>query len=421
MKGGTKMSPFVLTKTSMKLIRSIILLAASCLAAVSCSEKPKYVFLFIGDGMGFAHVAAAQSYKAFSETGEFGSKPLSFTEFPVLGWATSFSASNPITCSSAAGTALSTGYKTNNGMLGIGPDSTKLTSISYKIHDAGYKVGIMSSVNVDHATPAAFYAHSAARSDYYSIGQELCATGFEFFGGGGFISEKQVKRHEGEMKSVYDITEENGYVIACGLDEFQEKKCDKIVLLQENDKKDNILSYAINRKEGDLALSDIVASAIEVLDNEKGFFMMAEGGLIDWTAHGQDLAGTIFEVLDLSDAVEVAVNFYKKHPKQTLIVVTADHETGGLALARGKGYKFDLSVIDGVKGGSTEKDVNNYMDDKVAVDSINVAANIGWTTTSHSGIPVPVFAIGAGSKEFSGQMDNTDIPKKICALMGVEF
>ena len=175
------------------------------------------------------------------------------------------------------------------------------------------------------------------------------------------------------------------------------------------------------RVEGDLTLPQVVESAIEFLNNEKGFFLMVEGGKIDWAAHSNDLAGTIFETLDFDAAIAIAYEFYKQHPDETLIVVTADHETGGVTLGRGKGYVYDLSVVDKVAGTAVEgSDVSNYMSG-VSKDSLSIVAQIGWTTTSHTGGAIPVFAIGAGSEMFAGRQDNTDLPKKICKAMGVEF
>lgn len=413
-----------------KSIISIFVAIFSVMSFTSCQtsqveQEAKYVFYFIGDGMGFSHVAAAEYYSAFKEDGRIGNTSLSFTKFPVLGMASSYSASNVITCSSAAGTALSTGFKTNNGFLGVAPDSSKLESIAYKIHDAGIPVGIMSTVSLDHATPGAFYANSAARSDYYSIALQLADSDFEFFGGGGFINPKGKK---GDKKSAYDVIAEDGYVIASGVEDFKAKKskADKMLLLQKEGVESHELPYAIDRKEGDMTLADLVSSAIEFLEGEEGFFMMAEAGRIDWAAHSNDGKGTILEVLDLAQAVEVAYQFYLKHPEQTLIVVTADHETGGIALGREKGYNMYFNKLESQ---STSKDntvsANSYEagtgKGKEEIDQLNSDARIGWTTSSHTAGNVPVFAIGAGSELFAGKMNNTDIPRRICSAMGVEF
>lgn len=404
--------------------RILPLLLATLFVFSSCcrtsEKKAKYVFYFIGDGMGFSHIALAEAYNA-AKDGKIGSEPLCFTQFPVMGMATSYSASNMITCSSAAGTALSTGFKTNNGMLGVAPDTTELESIAYKIHDAGYKVGIMTSVTIDHATPGAFYANSAARSDYYAIAAQLPESGFEFFGGGGF---QGLKKEDGR-KPIYEIVAENGYEVAFGKEEYEAKKdsAEKIIYFQNKERAAEVLPYAFLRGEGDISLADVVTEAIEFLDNDKGFFIMAEGGQIDWAAHANDITNTIHEIIDFDEAIQVAYEFYLKHPDETLIVVTADHETGGVTLGRTKGYTFDLSLVPekalSAKTDS-EKNVENYMQQYPA-DSLSKAAKIGWTTSSHTGGAIPVFAIGAGSSRFAGRANNTDIPKRIISAMGIDW
>ena len=409
-----------------KFFNKLLLVAAVAIMAVSCTgeKQAKYVFYFIGDGMGFSHISLTEGYKA-TEEGKIGNEPLCFSQFPVMGMATSYSANKYITCSSAAGTALATGSKTNNGMLGTAPDSSNLTAISYKIHNAGFPVGITTSVTIDHATPGSFYANSTARSDYYSIGEQLASSGFEFFGGGGFYGAKDKREAE---KSLYDLAAENGYSIAYGVDEYAKAKesakaadgSQKMILFQKMEKRNNDLPYVLEREEGDLELPQVVGKAIDFLDNSKGFFLMVEGGKIDWAAHSNDLAGTIFEMLDFDQAIAVAYEFYKKHPDETLIVVTADHETGGVTLGRTKGYAYDLSIVKNADQKAGDSDVSNYMDG-ISKDSLSVVAKIGWTTTSHTGGAVPVFAVGAGSQMFAGRQDNTDIPKKICKAMGVEF
>ena len=408
-------------KKTIYTIIALVLISLTTACNSSNEKKAKYVFYFIGDGMGFTHVALAEAYKSLTEDGtQVGSKGLTFTSFPVLGMATTYSANMPITCSSAAGTALSTGFKTNNGMLGVAPDSSALESISYKFHKAGKKVGIMTSVTIDHATPGAFYAHSASRNDYYSIACELGKTGFEFFGGGSFYTPIP---NGDSSKSAYILTENDGYTFAYGLDQFNEKKgtTDKIILMQREGRSGN-LPYSFSRKDKELTLRQVVSAAVEFLDNKDGFFIMAEGGMIDWAAHANDAANTIFEVLDMDSAIEVAYEFYKKHPEETLIVVAADHETGGVTLGRGKGYTFDLSVIRDQAKKVHDLNVDNYMsDENLSVNEVSEAANIGWTTTSHTGGAIPVFSIGAGSEKFAGRMNNTDIPRRICEAAGVQF
>lgn len=406
----------------MKKIFTILSCVALLFAVVSCAPKEKhakYVFYFIGDGMGATHVAASEAYLA-QKRGAIDLDPLCFTQFPVMGQAISCSANSIITDSSAAGTALSTGEKTNNGMLCIAPDSvTILTPISYKIHDAGYSVGVMSNTPINHATPASFFGHNVKRGNYYEIGSEIPGTGFEFFGGGGLYHPNG--RNKDKEHNLYDMIAEGGYTIAYGYDDFQAKKDSDHIVLVQADGSEDICPYALGRPEGALTLPQIVDAAITVLErNPKGFFLMAEGGLIDWTAHSNDLAGTIFEVLDFDQAIAVALDFYDRHPDETLIVVTADHETGGISLG-GKGYTYDLTVIDKIKESTTTTDLEKYMNDQQMKTDINTEARIGWTTGSHTGGPVPVWAKGVGSERFAARQDNTDIPRKICAAMGVQF
>lgn len=391
---------------------------------VKSAPKAKYVFFFIGDGMGFAHVALTEAYLATEHGNVPGSDPLCFTQFPVMGMATTYSYSNMITCSSAAATALATGHKTRNNIVGMGPDSTNLRQFTYFLHDAGVKIGIMTTVTIDHATPAGFYAHSADRDGYYDIAMQLPKSGFDFFGGGGFdgVNNKKISNAK---KNIYDNVAKCGYTVAYGVDDYKSKKAagaKKMILFQPDTSRVNdILPYVMERKPQDLTLKQVVESAIDFLykPNDKGFFMMCEGGKIDWAAHDNDMAGVITETMDMDEAIKVAFKFYKKHPKETLIIVTADHETGGLTLGRTKGYTFDLSGVDvTLKKVQNDKiTVDNYLKQE-PVDSLSKAANIGWTTSSHTGGAVPVFAVGACSQMFSGRQNNTDLPKKIYMAMG---
>lgn len=414
----------IFSRVSMCIAVAILIsLSSFAQADKHCKEqKPaKYVFLFIGDGMGFSHVALTEAYKA-AKLGKIGSEPLLFTQFPVLGMATTYSASNMITCSSAAATALASGYKTVNNVVGVYPDSTNVRQISYKLKELGYSIGIMTTVTIDHATPAGFYGHSVNRSGYYDLSMQLPLSDFDFFGGGGFGGVK-AKGVEGAEKKIYDNVAEHGYTVAYGVEDYKAKKdgAEKMILFQEGEKKDQILPYVIGRGEKDLTLKQVVASAIDFIykPDMKGFFMMCEGGKIDWCAHNNDVAGTITETIDMDEAVAVAYEFYKQHPDETLIVVTADHETGGLTLGRTKGYTFDLSGIDASISQVTDNKitVENYMQQE-PLDSVSKACKIGWTTTSHTGGAVPVFAVGAQSGLFAGRINNIDIPKRIMKAMG---
>ena len=201
-------------------------------------------------------------------------------------------------------------------------------------------MGIATSVGIDHATPGAFYAHQPDRNMYYEISLDLAKTGFDFYAGSGFNCR--------DTQKIFAAIEQAGYTIARGTDEYKEK-CDdaqKMLLIQEEGYLPFSLPYAIDRKEGDLTLAQITESAIDFLteDNRKGFFLMVEGGKIDWACHDNDPATVVNEVIDFDNAIKVAYEFYQKHPKETLIVVTADHETGGLGLGNSD-YTLNLKAL----------------------------------------------------------------------------
>lgn len=458
-----------------------VLLFALLTAGMVHAQQAKYVFYFIGDGMGVNQVNGTEMYLAEQE-GRIGVKPLLFTTFPVASFATTFSATNSVTDSSAAGTALATGGKTYNGAIGMDDDKNVLQSVAEKAKKAGKKVGVTTSVSVDHATPAAFYAHQPNRNMYYEIALDLPKAGFDFYAGGGFLKPTTTADKQ-EAPSIFPIFEEAGYTIARGLDEYKVKasQANKMVLIQKEGAEPSCLPYAIDREEGDMSLAEITESAISFLTkgNSKGFFLMVEGGKIDWACHGNDPATAFEEVIDMDNAVKVAYEFYKKHPKETLIVVTADHETGGLGLGTAKyelqlkslkhqRYSQDLlsraitdlrkmrKVINweemkeflGEKMGFWKEVPVTWEQEKMLRDAyeesfvkkhvifeeslyakteplavaakkvMSEVAMVGWTSGNHTAGYVPVFAVGAGSKLFVGKMDNTEIPEKIAKAAG---
>ena len=454
------------------------MLFAALLCATVCFGEIKYIFYMIGDGMGPNQVLAAEMYQA-ELNGKIGRVPLTMTSFPYTGFATTYSASNGITDSAAAGTALATGNKTNNGCLGVDKDSADVASIAEELHNAGWPVGIMTSVAIDHATPGAFYAHVDKRSKYYQVGQQLAQTDYDFFGGAGF--HKPVNTDNASDLNLYDLCEQNGYTFAYGYDDAQEKleSTKKLILIQEQDgidrtKASDCLPYAIDRHDGDLTLPQITETAIRFLEQRGQFFMMIEGGKIDYAGHSRDGATNIQEVLDFDKAIEEVYRFYLDHPDETLIVVTADHETGGMALGNskyvlnlqllrhqkcsswelnetlkalyakfGKSTKWEqvkallqnkLGFYDTVeitdkdeaklkaaykqmlKGkGKTEKTLYNDISELggMAIAMLNKKAKLGWTSYAHTAADVPVFAIGVGAEKFTGWYDNTLIMKKI--------
>ena len=451
------------------------------------AQQAKYVFYFIGDGMGVNQVLGTEMYRGELE-GKIGVTPLLFTQFPYATIATTFSATNGVTDSAAAGTALATGNKTKNGALGVKKDlETKVNSVASWAKNKGCRVGVTTSVSVDHATPAAFYAHDPSRGSYYKIGTDLYKAGFDFYAGSDFIDPNNKGNKDGNSENLYTMAEKNGYTIARGYKDYLKKckKADKMILFQSekaSEKDRTAIPYAIDRTKDDLTLADITRSAINFLskDLSKGFFLMIEGGKIDWACHSNDAATAFHEVADMDEAVKVAYEFYSQHPDETLIVVTADHETGGFVLGTGA-YKLNLQVLknqkvsesgftrilnelrkkynnnvswekvqqalkenfgfwdkvklnekqeerllakynDTFKGKEAKLEKSEYaQDEPLAAEAkriIDEIALVGWTSGGHSAGYVPVFAIGAGADLFQGRIDNTEIPIKIAKAAG---
>jgi len=451
--------------------RLSFVLLFSCIALLSMAQA-KYVFFFIGDGMGPHQVLSTEMYLAELE-GKIGRKSLLMTTFPYSGQVATFSANSGITDSAASGTCLASGKKTNNGMIGQTPDGTPAISVAARLKEQGWGVGIMTSVTIDHATPSSHYAHTPSRNNYYIIGTQLAESGFDFFGGSGF--DQPQDKNNPAAPNLYDLCEQKGYVLAGGYADAKAKiGAQKMLLvpaeyLTDRSRHAGALPYAIDRKEGDLSLPEIVEVAIAQLSTHDQFFMMAEGGKIDYASHANDGGTVLREVLDFDNAIRVAYDFYMQHPDETLIVVTADHETGGMALGNSD-YTLNLKVLaeqkcssdllsdqlsalqkeagkhltweqvkeviskntglytvveiskeedqllqaafeqmmqhQGVEK-SLYKDINALASKALAL--LNQKSRLGWTSKGHTASAVPVFAIGVGAERFTGWHDNSEI------------
>lgn len=370
-------------------------------------EKAKYIFLFIGDGMGATHVAAAESYLSYLQ-GKFGGAMLTMTQFPYYGTATSYSADANVTDSSAAGTAIACGVKTYNGGLGVDAEGNEARSLAFDLKDEGYQIGIISTVPINHATPGSFYASSKSRDDYYGISKQIADSGFEFFAGSGFIDF----RGKGNKETATDeYLEDKGYSVSYGIEEFRTEAegKDKVVFCQESNREESAGNYVSSGKiAADATLGQMLQLGLEFIDDEDPFFFMCEGGKIDWTAHANKTMPMIMDIIEFDDAIATAYEFYRKHPKETLIIVTADHETGGISIGSGPDVvKWDLLIEQWEKDGKQNElgwEENS---------ELNRKASIGWTTGSHTGGPVPVYSVGKGAEKFSGRMDNTEFKVKI--------
>ena len=472
---------------------------ALCAVPTAAAEggTPKYVFLFIGDGMTYSQFQLAASYQgANADTDDGildGDVALNFMSFDTLGNATTYDSSSFCPDSASTATSIASGFKTYSGVINM--DETKtvpFTTIAEQLRDnTDMKIGVVSSVNLNHATPAAFYAHQASRNNYYEIGLEMVESGFEYFAGGGL---KKITGNDKDKTSLYDLAEAAGYKVTYTQADAEAVTAadGKVILIDEHLADSDAMDYDMDRENGEWALADYVAKGIEVLDNDTGFFMMCEGGKIDWACHANDAGATVTDTLAMADAVQVAVDFAAQHPAETLILVTGDHETGGLTIGfAGTDYdtyldtlanqtisyaQFDEQYVNGYKENGTSfedamKDVEKLfglkltgeendrlvlteyetqrlrtaydliMSDYDAGDFtqeqyvlyggynpfsvtvthiLNNKAGVDFTSYSHTGLPVAVFADGNGAENFGGYYDNTDIYNKLASLLDVQ-
>lgn len=459
----------------MKIISRAVsaIIAAAFTFSAWADNTPKYIFYFIGDGMGMGHVLAAQTYNRMVLG---NADPLLMMQFPVAGVATTYSASSPVTDSAAAGTALSTGYKTNNGMLGVSPDTAAVTSIAKTLHDAGFGIGIVTSVAPDDATPGAFYAHVPHRSMFYEIGRQAAESGYEFIAGAGLRGTKDKK---GNPNDLTDYLRSHGVDIVRGAEAAAASPSRRVLMLNTDSLPDHLneIGYTIDSitEPGNLNLPLITRTALNHLQRVSpgAFFMMVEGGNIDHAGHGNDGGTAIKEILNFNEAIAVAYEFLQQHPDETLIVITADHDTGGMAVGNAfTGYNAFLHYIDAQRISKdrfaeecramlrsrrnytwddmrdllTEKfgfwtvlplndrqteslrqkyektfELRNSEDQRTLYNTfneftvevfrvLNDIAGIGWVDTNHTGNYVPVYAAGQGAANFAGIHDNTQLP-----------
>ena len=371
----------------------------------------------------------------------------------MLGLVTTYAKDRYITDSAAAGTALATGNKTSVETIAMDAARKKpFISIAKMAKQKGLKVGIISTANINDATPAVFYANQPERSMHKEISADLVKSGFDLFGGG-YTQKADVKLDLKKAGYIYaDTKKDIGNVKPGG----------KYMLTCPNIEDDMSCRFAIDQKSDDINLADLTKKGTELLDNPNGFFMMIEGGKIDWALHANDAATALKEIIDFDGAISKAIEFYNEHPEETLIVVIADHETGGF----GQGsyemkYDSDFKKLDiqklssaalekEVKNSKNYSEVREYIKKNFGVwrkggfelspkeekkleeiyakkdpreyantltRIINPKVGINWTTASHTGMPVAVFAKGNGQEMFRGYIDNTDVAKNIIKMM----
>lgn len=460
-----------------------LLLTALIAVSAMAQGQVKYVFYFIGDGMGVNQINVTETYLAALK-GKIGFEPILMSSFPVVGLVNTYSATNGVTDSAAGGTALACGKKTKNGAIGVLEDlKTPCTSIAQWAKNAGKAVGIATTVAITHATPASFYGHQPSRNMYFEIGQDLCKSGFDFFAGSDF---HRPNTKEGEP-SLREQAKAAGYTILTGgYKEYEKKgrKADKLIMLQSDEQNEKLgsdhLPYALDQTKDDLTLEQICRAGINYLMSKgtDGFFFQLEGGMIDYACHRNDIGNAINEVLDMDKAVKVAYEFYQQHPDETIIVISADHETGGLVMGKGpyelhtdllrfqhksidelkwilneqykkapkkftkeaveKQLKQLMGLWDNIKlkDEQTERltrrwseiekamadgeKVNDRINDlcETAKHVISEQALISWASGGHSNGYVPVYAIGPGTEVFQGRIDNIEIAPAMAKIAG---
>ena len=481
--------------------------------APTAAPKPvaKYMFVFIGDGMAAAQRNSAELYLAAtkSATARPEETRLLMNTFPAQGMNTTYDLTSVIPDSASTGTAIASGYKTASGVVGMDPaGKVSYETIAEYAKKQGWKVGVVSSVSLDHATPAAFYAHQSSRSKYYEIANDMINSNFDYFEGGGLLQPKGAK---GDQTEVLDTAKTKGYAVVKTRADFDKltPASGKVIAINEKLQDSNAIEYDMDRAQGTLSLTDFTRKGIELLDNPKGFFLMVEGGKIDWSCHANDAAASIRDTLALDTAIAEAYKFYQARPKETLIIVTGDHETGGMTIgfagtqysaffdriqnqkmsyvafndklaefkkAKGPEAKFadivpliqdafglivmskeDRAAL--VEKAKTDKDaakklgmVLSDVELKTVQDAfaetikdaklratdeytyllyggyepltvklttiLNQKAGIGWTSYSHTGVPVQTSAVGVNAETFNGYYDQPDIYKKMMVIAG---
>jgi alkaline phosphatase len=487
---------------------ALLLSGISALAGASrqpTGAEPKYVFFFLGDGMSTAQIEAAAAFKAGdendAETLMAPGNRLHMTKLPATGLAETFAANRFITDSAAAATAFACGCKTRPGTLGRNTAlDTAYKSIAELVQDQGRAIGMISTVPLSHATPAGYYANVNSRHNYCEIGYQAAQSGFDFFGGALF-SKLDSDKNAGKVVLKQAFIDA-GYTTLSDKKEIlqlENQELGKVICTVATSHDGDSMPYAIDRPAGNFTLAEITQVAINYLqDDPEGFFIMVEGGKIDWACHDNDAATALLELITFDDAVGVARDFLAKHPSETLIVVTGDHETGGLGVGyAGNRYQTQLQLLKGQKKSAkrfykedlatyrqahpwTGAECNIEADMKALIHSnfglewaelsdsqqeqlekaydaslglvkgddrpsgydldghcdvdflsygeadpltvtltrmLNNEAGLHWTTFSHTAVPVPVMAAGAGSALFSGFYDNTDIARKLGVLM----
>lgn len=328
-------------------------------------KKPKNIIIMIGDGMGVSQIFAGMT----ANRGE-----LNINHFKCIGFSRTQSANKYITDSAAGGTAISTGTRTNNGYIAVDTAGQPLKTILEIAEEKGKATGLIATSTITHATPASFIAHNISRGDQAGIATDFLKTDIDVFIGGG---KNYFNEREDERELLQEL-KEKGYQIADGLDEISKVHSGKLAGFIANE----VPGKAVSRRDG---LSVSIASGLDILDDDKdGFFVMIEGSQIDWGGHAQSIEYIVREMMDFDQNIGQVLEF-AANDGETLVIVTADHETGGVAIAGGDMATGEVVAL--------------------------------CPTNYHTAVMVPVFAFGPGAENFMGIYDNTEIFEKMKALL----
>ncbi len=336
-------------------------------------KKIKNVILLIADGTGIAQITSGQ----YAIVGSDGY--LNIQKMPITGITRTKSANSLVTDSAAGATAYSCGEKTDNGMIAYLPDGRSCKTLLEFAEEMGLSTGLVATSTITHATPASFASHVKSRSMQDVIAAQYLDAGVEVLLGGGyqyFIPQSTEGSSRKDDRNLIDEFTAIGYEFVDNAEDMTDNKSEKLLGLFSSMGKDRTPTLA---QMTDKALSNLST-------NEKGFFLMVEGSQIDWGGHENDSEYVIREMRDFDAAVKSVLDFAEKDG-ETLVVLTADHETGGMTLQNSKLDSKEMEVY--------------------------------WTTTHHTGVPIATMAYGPHAVKFSGWQENTDVGRKIAALMGI--
>ncbi|MGC9384067.1 MAG: alkaline phosphatase [Kosmotogaceae bacterium] len=421
----------------------LVMLLSLMLVTLVVAGYTKNVIYLIGDGMGINQVLLTSFIEG---------RDLYMMKAPYFGSAVTYSANSNVTDSAAAGTALAVGFKTNNGMIGMLPDGTIVPNIAEIAAKNGVRTGIVATCRVTHATPASFYGHVENRGYENDLAEQLVNSPLDVVLGGGWRHFVPTGGKRNDGKDLIALAKSKGFDYVTKKSELMNYEGDRLLGLFASSHLD-----AVTERSGEQPLlPEMTEKALEVLSkDDEPFFLMVEGSQIDWECHGNDVYGIWKETVEFDNAVKVALDFAEKHPN-TLVVITADHETGGLGLSSG-GYTMNLEKIrndytrtadwiffnhgdsiESLKAAMkkycnvemTEEDVELF--EKMSAASyyggpnsigtiLSEHVDIGWTTYDHTAAPVPIFAFGPGAEKFAGFFDNTEIPRLIGLAAGYEL